>query len=315
MEINEKTLMRDVFIDFLRRTMSADPKVVVIDADLAKCAGTLALEKEFPDRALNTGIAEANMAGMAAGLSAYGYIPFITSFAPFASRRICDQAMISICYAKQKVIIVGTDPGIAAELNGGTHMPFEDVAIYRAIPDVLIYEPTDAAELEAALPQILAYPHPVYLRMHRKNPPLMHAAGTKFDLMKADVLHKGSDITLVATGLLVSTAMEAAAELEKEGISAEVICAPVCKPLDTQTIINSFRKTGAAVTMENHNVNGGLGSAVAEAAAEYCPVPMYRIGVREKFGEVGKAGYLRTVYGLEVGDAVRAAKEVLARKK
>ena len=118
MEINEKTLMRDVFIDFLRRTMSADPKVVVIDADLAKCAGTLALEKEFPDRALNTGIAEANMAGMAAGLSAYGYIPFITSFAPFASRRICDQAMISICYAKQKVIIVGTDPGIAAELNG-----------------------------------------------------------------------------------------------------------------------------------------------------------------------------------------------------
>ena len=161
MEINEKTLMRDVFIDFLRRTMSADPKVVVIDADLAKCAGTLALEKEFPDRALNTGIAEANMAGMAAGLSAYGYIPFITSFAPFASRRICDQAMISICYAKQKVIIVGTDPGIAAELNGGTHMPFEDVAIYRAIPDVLIYEPTDAAELEAALPQILAYPHPV----------------------------------------------------------------------------------------------------------------------------------------------------------
>ena len=314
MEINEKTLMRDVFINFLREKMTSDPRVVVIDADLAKCAGTLALEKEFPDRALNVGIAEANMTGIAAGLATYGYIPFITSFAPFASRRIADQAMISVCYAKQNVKIVGTDPGIAAELNGGTHMPFEDVAIYRAIPDILIYEPTDAIEFAAALPQIFDYPKPVYIRMHRKNPPLVHEPGARFDLMKADVLKEGGDITFVATGLMVKTALDAAARLEDEGISAEVICCPVWKPLDTQTLVTSFRKTGCALTLENHNVNGGLGSAVAEAAAENCPVPMYRIGVREKFGEVGKADYLRKVYSLETSDAVAAAKRVLAVK-
>ena len=315
MEINEKTLMRDVLVDFLRKTMTTNPKVVVVDADLAKCAGTIALEKEFPDRALNVGIAEANMAGIAAGLSTYGYVPFITSFAPFASRRIADQAMISICYAKQNVKIVGTDPGIAAQLNGGTHMPFEDMAIYRAIPDILLYEPTDAAELNAALPKILDYPKPVYIRMHRKNPRLLHDSDFKFDLMRAEVLRKGIDITFVASGIMVETALDAAAELEKEGISAEVICCPVWKPLDTQTIINSFKKTGCALTLENHNVNGGLGSAVAEAAAENYPVPMYRIGVREKFGEVGKVDYLRKVYNLEVSDVVEHAKKVLDMKK
>lgn len=315
MEINEKTLMRDVLVDFLRKTMTTNPKVVVVDADLAKCAGTIALEKEFPDRALNVGIAEANMAGIAAGLSTYGYIPFITSFAPFASRRIADQAMISICYAKQNVKIVGTDPGIAAQLNGGTHMPFEDMAIYRAIPDILLYEPTDAAELNAALPKILDYPKPVYIRLHRKNPRLLHDSDCKFDLMRAEVLRKGIDITFVASGIMVETALDAAAELEKEGISAEVICCPIWKPLDTQTIINSFKKTGCALTLENHNVNGGLGSAVAEAAAENYPVPMYRIGVREKFGEVGKVDYLRKVYNLEVSDVVEHAKKVLDMKK
>ncbi len=315
MEINEKTLMRDVLVDFLRKTMTTNPKVVVVDADLAKCAGTIALEKEFPDRALNVGIAEANMAGIAAGLSTYGYIPFITSFAPFASRRIADQAMISICYAKQNVKIVGTDPGIAAQLNGGTHMPFEDMAIYRAIPDILLYEPTDAAELNAALPKILDYPKPVYIRMHRKNPRLLHDSDCKFDLMRAEVLREGIDITFVASGIMVETALDAAAELEKEEISAEVICCPVWKPLDTQTIINSFKKTGCALTLENHNVCGGLGSAVAEAAAENYPVPMYRIGVREKFGEVGKVDYLRKVYNLEVSDVVEHAKKVLDVKK
>ena len=315
MEINEKTLMRDVLVDFLRKTMTTNPKVVVVDADLAKCVGTIALEKEFPDRALNVGIAEANMAGIAAGLSTYGYVPFITSFAPFASRRIADQAMISICYAKQNVKIVGTDPGIAAQLNGGTHMPFEDMAIYRAIPDILLYEPTDAAELNAALPKILDYPKPVYIRMHRKNPRLLHDSDCKFDLMRAEVLRKGIDITFVASGIMVETALDAAAELEKEEISAEVICCPVWKPLDTQTIINSFKKTGCALTLENHNVNGGLGSAVAEAAAENYPVPMYRIGFREKFGEVGKVDYLRKVYNLEVSDVVEHAKKVLDMKK
>lgn len=315
MEINEKTLMRDVFIDFLRKAMTADPTVVVIDADLAKCAGTLALEKEFPDRALNVGIAEANMAGIAAGLSSYGFKPFITSFAPFASRRIADQAMISICYAKQNVKIVGTDPGIAAELNGGTHMPFEDVAIYRAIPEILIYEPTDAVEFASALPKILAYPHPAYIRMHRKNPPVVHGADYEFDPMRADVLRAGGDVTIVATGLMVATSLEAADMLHAEGIEAEVIACPVVKPIDSKTITASIRKTGAAVSAENHNVNGALGSALAEVVVENCPVPMERVGVKERFGEVGKVPYLRNVYRLNAEDVALAAKKAISRKK
>ena len=314
MELNEKTLMRDVLVEFLREKLSTDDETVVVDADLAKCAGTIALEKEFPDRALNVGIAEANMAGIAAGLSSYGFKPFITSFGPFASRRIADQAMISICYAKQNVKIVGTDPGIAAELNGGTHMPFEDVAIFRSIPHVLIYEPTDVIEFAEALPQIAEYPYPAYIRMHRKNPPIVHPADFKFDIFKAHALKEGKDVTIVASGLMVSTALEAAKELEAEGISAEVICSPTIKPIDAETICASAKKTGAVVTAENHNVMGALRSAVAEALVENTPVPLESVGVKEKFGEVGKVPYLRKAFNLEVADVVAAAKKVISRK-
>lgn len=311
MKLDNTTLMKDVLVNFLRERMTSDPKVVVLDADLAKCSGTIALQKEFPNRAIDVGIAEANMASMAAGLASYGYKPVITSFAPFATRRIADQIMISICYAKQNVKIVGTDPGIAAELNGGTHMPFEDIGMLRSIPNILIYEPTDVREFEAILPEIMDYPYPAYIRMHRKNPPIVHEEGAKHSLLKAEVMREGTDVTIVASGIMVETALKASEELAERGIKAEVICAHTYKPFDAETVCASARKTGRVVTAENHNVIGGLRSAVAEALCENCPVPLECVGVKEKFGEVGKVPYLRKAFNMDVEDIIGAVEKVI----
>lgn len=313
MKLDESTMMKEVLVNFLRERMLGDEKVVVLDADLAKCSGTITLQKEFPERAIDVGIAEASMASTAAGLASYGFKPVITSFAPFATRRIADQIMISICYAKQNVKIVGTDPGIAAELNGGTHMPFEDVGMLRSIPDMLIYEPTDVREFEALLPEIMDYPHPAYIRMHRKNPPIVHAEGAEHSLLKAEVLREGKDVTIVASGIMVETALKASEELAAKGVDAEVICAHTYKPFDAETICASARKTGRVVTAENHNVIGGLRSAVAEALCAGCPVPLECVGVKEKFGEVGKVPYLRKAFNMDVEDIVASVEKVLAR--
>ena len=308
-------LMKEVFVEFLKEEMRRDEKRVLLDADLAKCIGSTSVYKEFPGRAFDVGIAEANMAGIAAGFSAYGFKPVITSFAPFATRRILDQVMISLAYAKQNCIIVGTDPGICAELNGGTHMPLEDVGAFRSIPDIVIYEPTDIIELQAILPQIMALTGIVYIRLNRKTPPILYAdKDVKFDLFKADVMKEGKDVTLVASGIMVSTALETAEELKKDGIDAEVICCHTVKPIDVDTLVKSAKKTGAVVTLENHNVIGALRSAVCEALCENYPVPVRSIGIKEKFGEVGKMPYLRKVYNMETADAVAAAKEVVKLK-
>ena len=185
-------LMKEVFIDYLREEMARDEKRVLLDADLAKCIGSTPIYKEFPDRAFDVGIAEANMAGIAAGFSAYGFKPVITSFAPFVTRRILDQLSISLAYSRQNCVIVGTDPGICAELNGGTHMPFEDIAAIRAIPDIVVYEPTDIIELKALLPEIMAAKGIIYVRLNRKTPALVYEGkeDTNFGLFKADVMKK-----------------------------------------------------------------------------------------------------------------------------
>ncbi len=310
-------LMKEVFIDYLREEMARDEKRVLLDADLAKCIGSTSIYKTFPDRAFDVGIAEANMAGIAAGFSAYGFKPVITSFAPFATRRILDQVMISLAYAKQNCVIVGTDPGICAELNGGTHMPLEDIGALRSIPEITIYEPTDIIELEAVLPEIMAKKGIIYVRLNRKTPPLVYCGkeDTEFALMKADVMKEGKDVSLIASGIMVETALLAAKELEEKGINAEVVCCHTVKPIDKDTIIGSVRKTGAAVTCENHNVIGALGSAVCEAVCEENPVPVIRVGVKEKFGEVGKMPYLREVYDMETSDVVQAAERAIALKK
>lgn len=312
--MKQDIMMRDILVDFLQEKIKTDDRVVVVDADLAKCSTTLRLEKEFPDRAYNVGIAEANMTSVAAGLASYGFIPFVHSFAPFATRRSADQVMISVCYAKQNVKIIGTDPGITAELNGGTHMPFEDIGMLRSIPNLVIYEPTDVVEFEQALPQILEHVGPVYVRMHRKNPPIVMEEGREFNLFKAYKVCEGKDVTIVASGIMVSTAKEAASALSAEGISAEIICCPTVKPIDEKTILESVEKTGAVVTAENHNVMGALRSAVCEVLSENYPVPVRSVGIKEKFGEVGKLSYLRKVFNMESADIVKAVKEVLSAK-
>ncbi|MBQ8178128.1 MAG: transketolase family protein [Clostridia bacterium] len=314
MEINEKTLMKEVLVDHMRNVLSSDPNVVMLDADLAKCAGTNVLYKEFPDRCFDIGIAEANMASMAAGLSSYGFKPYISSFAPFATRRCADQIMISICYAQQNVKIIGTDPGISAELNGGTHMALEDIGMLRSIPNILIYEPTDTMEFAKALPQIHAYPYPCYVRMHRKCPALLTKESDEVNILKARIMRQGTDCTIVASGIMVETALQAADEMAKEGVSVEVVCCHTVKPIDGDTIVASAKKTGAVVTAENHNVMGALRSAVCEVLSENYPVPVESVGVKEKFGEVGKVPYLRKAMNMEVCDVVSAVKKAIARK-
>ena len=252
----ENKEMRQVLYTFLNEEMAKNDKIVVLDADLGKANGTYNLRQTYPDRAIDVGVAEQNMASIAAGMASYGYIPFISSFTPFATRRICDQITISICYANQNVKIIGTDPGISAEYNGGTHMSLEDIGVLRSIPNLVIYEPVDATQLYKSLPKILEYKGPVYIRLFRKVAEPVFDDSYEFDLFKADVVRKGYDATIVATGIMVQEALKASAILEKEGINVEIINVHTIKPLDEETILNSLRKTKACVVCENHNLIG-----------------------------------------------------------
>ncbi len=307
--------MRQVCADWLKEKMAEDEKIIVINADLGGACGTAKLAEDFPDRVLNVGIAEANMAGVAAGLAAYGYKPYIFTFAPFATRRMADQLAISISYAGLKVVIVGTDPGVSAQMNGGTHMGVEDTAIARAIPGIMVFEPSDCGQYAEALPAIDAYEGPVFIRQLRKiTPPVYKPVGKGFDLLTADILKEGTDVSLIASGVEIEQAMKAADTLAGKGISAEVIGVHTIKPLDTDTIIASVTKTGCAVVCDNHNVIGGLCGAVAETLALHKPTPLEFIGFQDTFGSVGKMGDLMERFELKDHNIVDAAEKVLARK-
>ena len=306
----------------VRQTMAAglvsaaakDDRIVVLDADLMSCHSTKCFLEAYSERFINVGIAEANLIGVAAGMAAFGKIPFAFSFAPFATRRCYDQIFISVAYSKLPVKIVGSDPGVMAEANGGTHMPFEDMSIMRAIPHMVCFEPTDATMLEKALPEIIDYPGAVYIRMFRKKAEKIYDDSLEFKLGKAVTLKDGGDVTLIASGIMVARALKAADELKEAGIDARVLNIHTWKPIDEDAIVSAAKDTGAIVTCENHTTAGGLGSAVAEVAAEKCPVPMEFVGVKNSFGEVGKEAYLSEKFGLTVSDIVAAAKRAVARK-
>ena len=307
--------MRKAFCNYMLSAMAEDERLCVLDADLGNADGTLPLRKVFPERAFDVGIAEQNMASIAAGLSSYGFIPFITSFACFASRRICDQVAISCAYARQNVKIVGTDPGITAELNGGTHMAVEDLGVLRSIPGMVLFEPSDETELIKAMPQIIERPGPVYIRLHRKEVKDLHGDDYAFELGRADVLRPGNDVSIFATGsVMVNNALSAAAALEQQGVSAEVINIHTVTPIDSAAVAASLAKTGAGVTCENHNVIGGLHSAVCEAAAAGCPAPLKAIGFQDVCGQVGSAKELAAVFGMTTEDIVGAALRAISRK-
>ncbi len=310
----ENVELRKVLAELLDEEMSKNDKIVVLDADLGASMGTMYLREKYPDRMIEVGIAEQNMTSISAGLASYGYLPFMYSFAPFVTRRVADQIAVSIAYNKQKVVIVGTDPGVTAEMNGGTHMAFEDVAMMRSFPDILIFEPSDALELKTAFQQIKDWKGMVYIRLARKIQPAVHNDGYEVKLGKADVIKQGKDVTLFATGIMVNEALKAAEILKNENIDAEVVNIHTVKPIDVQGVVASVKKTGCAVTCENHSLYGGLRSAITEVLSENCPVPTESVGVLDKLGEVGKMAYLKTVYGMTAEDIAEKAKKAISRK-
>lgn len=310
----EEHWLRDTYVDLLLEYAQKDDRIVALDADLMAASSVKRFSQQMPGRAIDVGVAEANMIGVAAGLAAMGKIPFTHSFTAFASRRVCDQVTLSVAYAGLNIKMVGSDPGITAELNGGTHMSMEDVSIMRNIPGMTVYEPVDSAQLRAAFPQILAHDGPVYIRLLRRPAVQIYSENDKFTLGKASLLREGGDVTILATGIMVAEALLAAEELAGQGISAEVLNIHTVKPFDEEAVLRSAMKTGAVVTAENASVIGGLGSAAAECLGENCPVPLRRVGVRDCFGEVGMTDYLKEKFGLTAKKIVRAAREVTERK-
>ena len=307
--------MRQTLAGALVERAKTDDRIVVIEADLMSCHATKVFKQEFPERFVNVGIAEQNMIGIAAGMSTMGKIPFAYSFGPFATRRCYDQIFISVAYARQNVKIVGTDPGVLAEYNGGTHMPFEDMALMRAIPHMVCFEPVDATMLEKAVDQIVDYQGAVYIRLQRKKAEKVFDDTLNFELGKAIKIKDGKDVTLIASGSMFARAIEAAEPVKEDGISARVVNIHTWKPIDKDAIIKCAKETGAIVTCENHNVCNGLGSAVAEVVCQNSPVPMRLVGVKDEFGQVGKNAYLSEQYHITTQDIVEAAREVVKNKQ
>lgn len=311
----EKVEMRKAFCDTLMELAENDNRILALDADLMAAMGTAPFAKKFPKQTVNCGIQEANMMGVAAGLSATGKIPFAHSFATFATRRACDQIFMSGAYAKLNVKIIGSDPGVTASLNGGTHMPFEDLGIMRGIPQMIVIEPTDSIVIKDILKKAAQTYGMFYIRLVRKNAIKVYEEGSTFEIGKAVTIKDGKDVTIIAAGLCVSEAIEAAKILAGRGISARVLDMFTIKPIDKEAIIKSAKETGAIVTAENHNIINGLGSAVAEVLSENEPVPMERIGAQDVFGEVGPVDYLKERFGLTANDIVNKVEKALARKK
>ena len=308
-------LMRDVYSTKLIDLAVENENIVVLDADLIGSSGMKPFFSRFPDRAIQCGIAEANMIGIAAGLSAVGKIPFAHSFGCFATRRVCDQIMISAAYARQNVRIIGSDPGITAAYNGGTHMPFEDMGVLRSIPEITLIEPTDPVMLADLLEQLVDLYGVYYIRMARKNTAAIYEDGSSFEIGRGNVLIDGNDVTIIASGIMVYEALKAYVILKSEKISARVVDMFTWKPIDTELVGFCARDTGAFVTAENHNIIGGLGSAVAEAAALTIPTPIEMVGVKDRFGQVGTEDFLREEYNLAAVDIAEAAKRVITRKR
>lgn len=295
---------RQALASELSKLMKLDEKIIVLDADLCKPDGLDKLFKEYPTRCIECGIQEANMVGVSAGLSAYGYKPIAVSFAPFITRRVFDQIAVSCAYAKQNVKLVGTDPGITAEANGGTHMTFEDIAMMRSLPNMLVYDAVDAVQLSKAIPQIMNYEGNAYIRMPRKSRPDVFKEDYKFTLGKADIVSSGDDITILATGTMVYGALLAKESLKEKGINAEVVSVNTIKPLDEETILKSIMKTKHVVTCENHNYIGGLYSTIAELLCKKYPLHIGYVAINDEFGQVGKYDELLKVYHLTPNDIV-----------
>jgi len=310
-----KTATRDAYGKALVELGDKNNKVVVLDADLAAATKTGMFKKAHPEKFFDCGIAEGNMMGVAAGLAASGYTVFASTFAMFAAGRAFEQVRNSIAYPHLNVKIGATHAGISVGEDGASHQCCEDIALMRSIPGMTIINPADDIETRAAVLAAAEYEGPVYMRFGRLAVPRIFDENYKFEWGKAVVLNEGADVTICATGLMVGEAIEAQKILAEQGISAEVINVHTIKPLDSETILRSAAKTGAIVTAEEHNIIGGLGSAVAEAVCEGGnPVPVVRLGVNDVFGKSGPAVELLHIYGLDAQNIVEKAKQAVSMK-
>jgi transketolase len=307
----EKAEMRQMYAQTLVELAKGNPNVIALEADLMSAISTNKIVKEIPTQIINGGIMEANMMGVAAGLSLTGKIPYVHTFGQFATRRTFDQLFVSGAYAKTNIKILGSDAGVTAEHNGGTHMAFEDLGLVRLLPQATVYEVSDSTMLRYLLRKIEKEYGIHYIRTIRKNAVKLYDENEVFEEGKGKVLREGGDVTIIASGIMVAESLKAADLLYEEGIEATVIDMFSIKPIDKDLIVKYASKTKAVVTAENHNVIGGLGSAVAEVLSEHCPTKMRRIGVKEQFGQVGKLEYLKEFYKLTPKDIVAAAKELL----
>ena len=307
--------MRQAYCRTLMELAQEDPRVVILEADLMKASGTMPFKEAFGKRANDVGVAEADMVGIASGLSVQGFIPFAATFGCFAARRTFDQFFISSNYAKLNVKLTGTDPGVSAVYNGGTHMPFEDIGLMRMIPNLVIIEPSDAASVCGLVREMYRHDGCCYQRLHRKKMPAIYSPDEKFEIGKSKVLAEGKDVTLIGLGAVMMQQVLKAAELLKEkGVKATVIDALTVKPLDKDLILAKARETGAVVTCENHQVDGGLGMAVTKALAEenVCARIGY-IGIQDRFGQVGNLDYLVKAYNLTAEDICAKALSIIKK--
>ena len=310
----EKKATRDAYGEALVELGKTNPNIVVLDADLSQSTRTAAFAREFPERFVQIGIAEQDLIGTAAGLAAAGKIPFASSFAVFASGRAFDQIRNSVAYGRLNVKIAATHAGVTVGEDGGSHQMLEDIGLMRVLPGMTVIVPADAVEAKAAVKAATNFVGPVYLRMGRGGWPVIFDESHELEIGKAALLQDGDAATLIACGVMVSKAIEAAQLLEAEHINVRVLDMATIKPLDIKAVLKAAQETGAIVTAEEHNIIGGLGSAVAEVLVENDPIPMERLGVKDTFGQSGKPDELLKLYELTAQDIVGAVKRVIKRK-
>lgn len=305
---------RDGFGEGIIDLAKRDENVVVLDADVAKSTRTEWFKKQFPERFFDMGISEQDLLGTAAGLSLGGKIPFVTTYGVFVTGRAWDQIRNSICYPELNVKIAGAHGGITVGPDGATHQALEEIAIMRVLPNMTVLVPCDAIETYKAIVAAAAIQGPVFIRFGREAVPTITTPETPFTVGKAETFRDGKDLTIIACGLMVHASLEAAELLAKEGIQARVVNLHTVKPIDRDAIVRAAKETGAILTVEEHQIQGGMGSAVAEVLVETCPVPMERVGIRDTFGESGDPEELLVKYGLHPQAIADAAKGLLKRK-
>jgi transketolase len=311
----EKKALRDGFGEGIILAAQENAHVAALCADLTESNRLTEFKKQFPHRFVEVGVAEQNLIGVAAGMAHAGMIPFAASFAVFSPGRSWDQVRVSVCYSNANVKVVGGHAGLTVGEDGATHQALEDIAIMRVLPRMTVIVPADAIEMRKAVVEAARFKGPVYLRSGREKFPLVTSEESPFRIGEANILRKGTDVTIIACGIMVREALLASDELQKQGIKAQVINMHTIKPIDEHAILVAAHDTNAVVTAEEHQVIGGLGSAVAEVLATHYVVPLERVGVKDTFGESGTSAALLDKYGLRSTDIVSAVKRVLERKK